>query len=368
MKDDMALVASALLGGPEMFGPIIERYRDAVFAVALSRLRNFDDAEDIAQEVFIEAFEHLGKLSDPSRLGAWLRAITIHRCIDHLRLRRENIGLEEVAEQLEDNANPQAEAEQKELRAQVMSAIGQLSNKQRETTTLFYINGYSQEEIAKIQEVPIGTVRRRLHDAREKLKEEMIGVVEGVLKSEVPKEDFGKRVFEILSRYGRPATPWGELDEITSELQKIGKAGLEGFTKALSSPHYQTRRFAVRILPALELDQELIIELLKKSLADSNKEVRKTAFRSLAEIMYDDQSRHAELASCLIQLLTDPSWNTRWYVAWWIGEYGIAKYVSLERIVGIFLDEKDSRVRKNLEYLMRAVLNAQEVDKQDSKD
>ncbi len=58
MKVDLALVVAALSGGPERFGPIIERYQDAVFAVALARLRDFHDAEDIAQEVFIEAFEH----------------------------------------------------------------------------------------------------------------------------------------------------------------------------------------------------------------------------------------------------------------------------------------------------------------------
>ena len=142
MKDDVALVTAALSGEPETFGPIVERYQDAVFAVALARLRNFADAEDIAQEVFVEAFEHLGRLSDPSRLGAWLRSIAIHRCIDHLRQRRESVGLEEIAEQVEaTSSNPHTVAEQQELRAQVMAAIGQLSKKQRETTTLFYVNG-----------------------------------------------------------------------------------------------------------------------------------------------------------------------------------------------------------------------------------
>lgn len=359
MKDDVALVASALSGDPEMFGPIVERYGDAVFAVALSRLRSFHDAEDIAQEVFMEAFEHLDRLSDPSRLGAWLRSITIHHCIDHIRLRKGNIGLEEIIEQIDTDPDPQTEIEQKELRDQVMDAIGQLSDKQRETATLFYINGYSQEEIAKIQEVPIGTIRRRLHDAREKLKEEMIGLVEDVLKSEAPKEDFEKRVYEMLSRYGRPATPWNELDEITSELRKMGTASLEGITKALNSRHYQTRRFAVRILPATRLDQETIIQLLKKSLSDANKEVRKTAFRSLNEIMYDDESKREELTACLLPLLKDPSWNTRWYLAWWLVECDLAKYIQLDEVVGIFLNERDTRVRKNLEYLMRAVLDAQ---------
>jgi len=124
--DDVALVTAALSGGPEAFGPIIERYQDAVFAVALARLRNFHDAEDVAQEVFIDAFERLDRLKDPSRLGVWLRSITIHKCIDHLRQRREVIDIEEIAEQLEDHSTPtpHAEMEQQEQRNLVMAAIG----------------------------------------------------------------------------------------------------------------------------------------------------------------------------------------------------------------------------------------------------
>jgi RNA polymerase sigma-70 factor (ECF subfamily) len=364
MKDDMTLVVAALSGGPEMFSPIVERYQDAVFAVALARLREFHDAEDIAQEVFIEAFEHLGRLGDPSRLGAWLRSITIHRCIDHLRRRREVIDVEEIAEYAEaTSSNPHAKIEQQELRAQVIAAIGRLSKKQRETTALFYINGYSQEEIARIQEVPIGTVRRRLHDAREKLKEEMIGVVEDVLKSGAPKEDFGKRVFEILSRYRRPATPWEELGKIASTLREIGTAGFDGFMKALKSPYYQTRRFAVKMLPASGQSDEVIEKLLKEALKDTNKKVRKIAFLELADAMRDDESKR-RIIPCLLPLLTDPSWHIRHYVAWDLYYEGCAKCVPLDCVVRAFLDEKNRKVRRNLEKLMRAVLDAQGSDKE----
>ena len=366
MKDNIALVAAALSGDPEMFSPIVERYQDAVFAIALARLRNFADAEDVAQEVFVEAFENLGKLSNPSSLGAWLRSIAIHRCVDHLRQARESIGLDEIAEQVEAAANPQTEVEQQELCDQVMAAIGQLSKKQRETTTLFYVNGYSQQEIARIQEVPIGTIRRRLHDAREKLKEEMIGLVEDVLKSGAPKGDFGKRVFEILSRYRRDATPWDELGEIASTLREIGAAGLDGFVKALESPYYQTRRFAVRILPDSGLSQEVIEQLLKKALNDANKEVRKLAFLEFAHIIYEDESRRKEIVPYLIPLLTDPSWRLRSYVASVLygQDYfeGYVRYVPLDCVVRAFLAEKNQIVKQNLIKLMRAVLDAQKSD------
>ena len=365
MKDDVALVAAALSGGPERFGPIIERYQDAVFAVALARLRDFHDAEDIAQEVFIEAFECLGRLNDPGRLGVWLRSITIHRCIDHLRRRRGTVDVAEIAEQVEDTGTPYTEMEKRELRDQVMDAIGRLSKKQRETTTLFYINGYSQEEVARIQEVPIGTVKRRLHDAREKLKEEMIGLVEDVLKSGAPKEDFGKRVFEMLSRYGHHPVSSEEREEIGSQLQEIGTAGVDGFAKALESPYHQTRRFAVGILPESGLSQEAVEELLKKALSDTNRKVRKYAFFGLADIIYEDESKRADIIPCLLPLLTDPSWHIRSYVAWYLYEFkDYARYVPLDYVVKVFLNEGAQEVRRNLERLMRAILKAQKNDKE----
>ena len=358
MKDDTALVIAALSGGLEAFGPIIERYQDAVFAVALARLRDFHDAEDIAQDVFIEAFEHLGRLNNPSRLGAWLRTITIHRCIDHLRQRCEIIDIDEINEQLEDPSTPYIEMEHRELHDRVMAAIERLNKTQRETTTLFYINGYSQEEIAKIQEVPIGTVKRRLHDAREKLKEEMIGLVEEVLKAEAPKEDFGKRVFEILSRYGRPAIPQQEWDEIASKLREIGTQGIDGFIKALQSPHSPTRMFAIEMIGSSGIREEIIVELLKKSLTDSNKKVRRHVFLAFLGIM-ENESKCSEFMPYLLPLLSDRSKFIRRYVAGYLCYEDYFKYVPLDRVARAVVNEKDPEVQKVLIELMRTVLDSQ---------
>ena len=96
MKDDQELYSAALEGGPEAFGPIVERYQDAVFGVVLVRLRNFHDAEDVAQQAFIEAFQRLDSLRDPTRLGAWLRSIAIHRAIDWIRGRHGETTVDEV--------------------------------------------------------------------------------------------------------------------------------------------------------------------------------------------------------------------------------------------------------------------------------
>ena len=161
MSSDAELIAAAMAGGPEGFAPIVERYQDAVFGVALARLGDFHEAEDVAQDVFVQAFERLDNLKDPARLGAWLRSITIHRGIDHLRRRIKAAEAYALAARPNDVATPppDAECQRQELRRQVMAAIGRLSTTQRETTALFYVNGYSVAEVAAMQEVPVGRVK-----------------------------------------------------------------------------------------------------------------------------------------------------------------------------------------------------------------
>ena len=102
---------------------------------------------------------------------------------------------------------PQARLEASELRQRVLDAIGRLSKTQRETVTLYYISEYSQAEVASILGVPVGTIKRRLHDARERLKEGLLDMVEEVLKDSGPDSALAAR-----SR-GRTAGPAGAMSE-----------------------------------------------------------------------------------------------------------------------------------------------------------
>ena len=122
--NDKELVTSALADPPGGFGPIIERYKDAVFGVSLARLRNFHDAEDISQQVFIEAFERLPDLKDPERLGPWLRTIAIHRSINHLKREKRVIDLESVPDPPDGGPTPEENLERAELRQQLLVSIG----------------------------------------------------------------------------------------------------------------------------------------------------------------------------------------------------------------------------------------------------
>ncbi|NKB72642.1 MAG: sigma-70 family RNA polymerase sigma factor [Candidatus Latescibacteria bacterium] len=197
-RNDDELVATALAGGPEAFNAIVERYRGQVYGVALARLCNFDEADDIAQQVFIEAYAGLQTLRNPGRLGPWLRRAATHRSIDLLRQKRAHLELSEVAAELATDLTPEVELERSQLRQHVLAAISRLSQVQRETTTLFYLGGHSVEVVAAMQEVPVGTVKRRLHDARSCLKRGMLRLVAETLSDESPSGSFSDQVLEVL--------------------------------------------------------------------------------------------------------------------------------------------------------------------------
>ena len=356
VKTDGQLLKAALEGGPEEFGAIVERYQDAVFGIALARLRDFHEAEDIAQQVFVAAFERLDTLAEPSRLGPWLRSVTIHRCIDRLRGRRETVAADGSLMQSRDQ-EPPTEVENRELREQVLAAIGRLSKTQRETTTLFYINGYSVAEVAGMQEVPAGTVKRRLHDAREKLKEELMGMVEDVLKFEAPKEDFGKQVYEILCQhYSAGESPERRLgwSQSIAALRRIGGKGMEGFIQALESRHSPTRIFAMHMLnrKAAPQNNEVVVELLKKGLADPNRKVRRFAVEALLCGDFAAERKRRGFVPLVIPLISDPSRRVRRAAAYELVDYWAA--VPSEPVVKALLAEEDFETRKRLKMLLHA--------------
>lgn len=367
MKADSDLVKDALSDGPEAFGPIVRRYQGLVFGVALSRVPSFHDAEDISQIVFIEAFEHLESLKDPSRLAAWLRSITIHRCINHLQRGPEFQNIDGLGQLVDNGLSPEAQIEQKELREKVMAAIGRLSNAQRETVNLFYLSEYSQQEIASILAVPLGTIKRRLHDARKTLRTEMLAVVEDTLKTGAPGEDFGKRVFELLCLYGRPqpvwsSWPWAEFEE---KLQEVGIDGVDGFRQAMEIPHAETRRFALRFISMMQRvaatstddRAEVLVELLKQALRDRNRKVRKGAMQQLLWKLETSESRVGnEFIPLVLPLLQDPSWKVRWRTAVDLRRW--VAYVPLEVAARALAAEPHPRVRGPLSLLVQRILES----------
>lgn len=361
MPDDTALVDAALCGGPEDFTPIIARYKDAVFGIALARLRHFHDAEDITQQVFIEAYERLDNLKDPLRLGAWLRTIAIHRSINHLKRERRGADLESALP-AHSVATPEDDLEGNELRKQVLAAIGRLSKTQRETVTLYYISGYTQQEVAAIQEVALGTIKYRLHEARGRLKKDMVEMVEEVLKEGAPREDLAERVFSLLCAYPEGGRMWRP--SVMDQIKKAGPSGEAGFAKALELPHWQTRRAAVHYLGVHffydggALPLEKCVQLLKKALSDTNLKVRQWAMYGLIwGLDVDHEHRAKEFVPLIVPLLFDPSKRIRRQVARLLCRPNRVKAVSFEQAIQALAVEEDVETIRYLQLLVQNLLS-----------
>ena len=365
LTDDASLVAAALEGGPAAYAPIIERYKDTVFGVAIGRLGDFHDAEDVAQVVFVEGWERLERLKDPDRLGPWLRSITVHQCIDlvrkngrrpeHSRVSLEGdpdapmaVGLAETT-----GLGPDEVLEQAETRRQVLEAIASLSPTLRETVTLYYLNGYRVQEVSRVLEVPQGTVKYRLHAAREKLSEGLLTMVEDALLEESPNEGFAERVYQLLNRYEGMGDRSNA--EVIQEVRQIAVDGVAGFQRALTLPHTPSRRWAFTVMGACRIPGARIpatddlVAMVKQGLKDPSKKVRRRAASVLTRMDLSPERRQ-EFGPLMGALLFDPSRTVRHFAANQRGyDY------PLELVVAARAREVDEGIRQKMERLAEII-------------
>jgi RNA polymerase sigma-70 factor, ECF subfamily len=163
-------------GDAPAFEELVMTYQHRVFGVALRMLGNRAEAEEVAQEAFVRAHRALGAFRGDAKLSTWLYAITSRLCLNRLasgerRLTRQG---EDALLRLSDaGPRPDAALERRELETALGRAIAELPEDRRIVVVLRDLEGLSYEEIAEVLELPLGTVRSRLHRARADLKEKL---------------------------------------------------------------------------------------------------------------------------------------------------------------------------------------------------
>ncbi len=160
-------------------------------------INDFQLAQDAAQEAFIEAYACLPDLREAYAFPVWLKRIVFKHC-DRLTRRKHFTftSLERVTEVASPLPSPEIVTEQREFENQVQNAIQSLPENERVVTTLFYINGYSQREIANFLDLPPKTVKSRLHASRQRLKERMLDMVQDELKANALPGSFTQETLE----------------------------------------------------------------------------------------------------------------------------------------------------------------------------
>src|SRR5579883_519876 len=183
--DEIGILVERAQGGDRAaYGELFERFRGTVYAVALTRLRNPVDAQELVQEVFIHSMTRLNQLREPRCFAGWLRQITVRMAINRLVRGGPVRGAEpEVLENAPAaGASPLDEMVRAEQRAEVWNGLNRLKAIDRATLEAFYIRGRSLQQMSREFETPVGTIKRRLHVARKRLRRqlerrrEMVGV------------------------------------------------------------------------------------------------------------------------------------------------------------------------------------------------
>jgi RNA polymerase sigma-70 factor (ECF subfamily) len=223
---DIELIQRTLNGETNAFGELIKRYQDAVYATALHRIGNFADAQDIAQETFIEAYKSLHKLREIAKFPGWLHRIALHQCNRWRRKQRESEPIEELSDaQILEISNgktvlPDEALERKELQQTVLNAITSLPQKLGEVVTMYYIDGLSYDEIANFLSTSKTTVKGRLQMGRKQLKEELIIMVEETLKQSRPDERFSEKILTEIIEQTKAARQRDAHDEVMQLCEK----------------------------------------------------------------------------------------------------------------------------------------------------
>jgi RNA polymerase sigma-70 factor, ECF subfamily len=179
---DEDLVAAVLEGDRERFGDLIDRYQGRLVNYLFRLLRNADDAHDLAQEVLVKVYQVLDRYDPQYKFSTWLFRVAQNAAIDQIRRRRlKVVSLRQEDEEGEGRdwdlpspeRGPYGELRNQERREAIQEAIESLPWEYRELILLRHFGELPYEEIARIKEMPLGTVKNKLFRGRQMLKEKL---------------------------------------------------------------------------------------------------------------------------------------------------------------------------------------------------
>jgi RNA polymerase sigma-70 factor (ECF subfamily) len=170
-----SLVRRAQTGDREALGRLVEQFQRTVYSICLRRLGNTSEALELTQEVFLHVMQRIDQLREPERFAGWLRQVAVRMAINRATRRTPPPSVEtsvlEGAAGVRDE--PLDELIARERAQRLYESLARLKSLDRDTLVRFYIQGQSLVEMAERLDAPIGTIKRRLHTARKRLKAEL---------------------------------------------------------------------------------------------------------------------------------------------------------------------------------------------------
>lgn len=173
LPDETSLLRRAADGDLDAFSKVVEAYRPRVQRIAYSAVGSAQEADDVAQEVFVKVWQNLDRYVHGASFSSWLYRITVNTAIDRLRRRKPTLALDDLigeATSNPSNERPEQLVLQRDTTERVRHAIAALPPTARITLILREYEQLSYKEIAEVLQIPIGTVMSRLNYARQALK------------------------------------------------------------------------------------------------------------------------------------------------------------------------------------------------------
>jgi RNA polymerase sigma-70 factor (ECF subfamily) len=177
--DDSRLIADCLQGRTAAFGELVRRYQDRLYNTVFRLVDNAEDAQDVVQDAFLNAYQSLDSFKGDAQFFTWLYRIAVNTAISLKRKQRVALTLkasrfsDEGTEPLDPSevSRPEHALEQAERERRIQETLNRLSPEHRTVLILKDIEGQKYETMAEILQVPVGTIRSRLHRARMELRE-----------------------------------------------------------------------------------------------------------------------------------------------------------------------------------------------------
>ena len=176
-------IKQVLKGDQNAYADIVNLYQHKLYQVCYRMLGNKQEAEDIAQEAFIRAYINLHSYDQKRKFSTWLYRIATNLCIDRIRKKKPDYyldaevagteGLDMYSQIAADEKLPEEAVEQMELQDRIQYEISRLPDKYRSVIVLKYIEELSLQEISEILDMPLGTVKTRIHRGREALRKQL---------------------------------------------------------------------------------------------------------------------------------------------------------------------------------------------------
>lgn len=177
-EEEKSLIYAIVHGNAPKYSVLVERFQQRIFASMLAVIGNRQDAEDLTQEAFLTAYRKLDHFENRSSFYTWLHRIAFHLAIDLQRRKSRTIkkhlsdDISESSLQLAGNdLAPESIAMNKEMATKVWAALQRLDAERKNLIVLRDIDGLDYAQIAEVLDIPIGTVRSRLHRARMELRD-----------------------------------------------------------------------------------------------------------------------------------------------------------------------------------------------------